>query len=303
MKEAVNVFRFIIDHPLNRDQKMRAAGRFLARQIRSRLSRDPIVIPFVNHSKLLVSQGMTGATGNIYCGLHEFEDMAFLLHLLRPDDLFIDVGANVGSYTVLAAAVCRAACISIEPIPSTFKHLTENIQLNAISGKVTAKNVGAGSQKESLKFTADQDTTNHVLAKNEETSANVIAVEVDTLDHIVGHLNPTLIKIDVEGFELEVLQGGSQVLKTGSLLALIIEKNENHNRYGHDLTHLKKILGDCGFISIGYDPFKRTLLPFGQNTSASNNIIYVKENRLEFVKNRLLKASAFFVRRVRKEGI
>jgi hypothetical protein len=49
------------------------------------------------------TSGMTGATGNLYVGLHEFEEMAFLLHFLRPGDLFADVGANVGSYTILAA--------------------------------------------------------------------------------------------------------------------------------------------------------------------------------------------------------
>jgi hypothetical protein len=42
------------------------------------------------NSKLLVWKGLTGATGNIYCGLHEFEDMAFLLHFLRPRDLSAD---------------------------------------------------------------------------------------------------------------------------------------------------------------------------------------------------------------------
>lgn len=51
---------------------------------------------------------MTGATGNIYVGLHEFEDMAFLLHVLRRTDLFVDVGANIGSYTILAGGAAGA---------------------------------------------------------------------------------------------------------------------------------------------------------------------------------------------------
>ena len=48
---------------------------------------------------------MTGATGNIYCGLYEFLDMAFLLHFLRNGDLFGDIGSNIGSYTVLATGL------------------------------------------------------------------------------------------------------------------------------------------------------------------------------------------------------
>lgn len=46
---------------------------------------------------------MRGATGNVYVGLHEFESMGFVLHVLRSSSAFIDVGANVGAYTVLAA--------------------------------------------------------------------------------------------------------------------------------------------------------------------------------------------------------
>ena len=59
---------------------------------------------------------MTGATGNIYAGLHEFVDMAFCLHLLRSGDLFVDVGANIGSYTVLASKVAGANSVTLELI-------------------------------------------------------------------------------------------------------------------------------------------------------------------------------------------
>ena len=72
---------------------------------------------------LIANAGMAGATGNIYVGLREFEDMAFLLHLLRPDDLFVDVGANIGSFTVLASGAVGARSLAIEPIERTFNIL------------------------------------------------------------------------------------------------------------------------------------------------------------------------------------
>jgi hypothetical protein len=49
--------------------------------------------------------GMTGATQNIYVGLQEFVDIMLTLHFLRKGDLFLDMGANVGSYTILASGV------------------------------------------------------------------------------------------------------------------------------------------------------------------------------------------------------
>jgi len=64
----------------------------------------PIALPFVGGSVLLAIRGMTGASGNWYCGLAEFEDMALVLHALRPGELFVDIGANVGAYSVLAVS-------------------------------------------------------------------------------------------------------------------------------------------------------------------------------------------------------
>lgn len=89
---------------------------------------------------------MTGATGNIYTGLHEFIDMAFCLHLLRPGDLFIDVGANVGSYTILASKVVGANSFTLEPVPETFKRLKRNININDIVSLVDARCCAAGLQ-------------------------------------------------------------------------------------------------------------------------------------------------------------
>ena len=67
-------------------------------QIGSRLVPGPVLVPFVDSCSLFAQAGMTGITQNIYVGLAEFREMAFLLHVLRPDDLFVDVGANIGTW-------------------------------------------------------------------------------------------------------------------------------------------------------------------------------------------------------------
>jgi hypothetical protein len=81
---------------MNLDKPLGALARFVLWQIVSRL-RAEIEFEWIEGAKLIVSRGMTGATGNIYCGLHEFVEMGFVLHLLRPNDLFLDVGANMGA--------------------------------------------------------------------------------------------------------------------------------------------------------------------------------------------------------------
>src|SRR5436305_696190 len=95
------ILKFITNHPLNRNHKFRAIMRFIKWQLNTRLNPYPIIYTFTAKSLLIVKKGMSGATGNLYCGLHEFNDMGFLLHFLRREDLFVDIGANIGSYTVL----------------------------------------------------------------------------------------------------------------------------------------------------------------------------------------------------------
>ena len=132
---------YILSHPLNREHKMAALGRYVGWQVKSRLTRKKMPVRFVGGTRLLVAGGMTGATGNIYCGLHEFADMAFVMHALCPEDLFADIGANVGSYSVLAAGVADACVIAAEPSPVTFAHLQDNIRVNGLEKKARLCNV------------------------------------------------------------------------------------------------------------------------------------------------------------------
>ena len=198
-------------------------ARWLRWQLGSRLLPGAVLTPFVEEVYLLVRPGMTGATGNVYCGLHEFEDMALVLHALRPDDLFVDIGANVGSYSMLGGAA-GARVLAIEPIPRTFAWLTRNIAVNGLGEQVRALNLGLGRGEGRLRFTGGLDTVNHVLAEGELTG-DALEVPVRTLDSVLDGQSPTLIKMDIEGFESEVLAGAVRTLADPGLLALMMERN------------------------------------------------------------------------------
>lgn len=224
----ISTIRSITNHPLNRNDKFKAFCRFLKWQLNTRINPFPIIYPFTDKSKLIIKKGMTGATGNLYCGLHEFNDMFFLLHFLRKKDLFIDIGANIGSYTVLSASHVEADTISIEPVPSTFSNLINNISINQIQEKVKALNIALGSQKGTIAFTSTYDTINHVAI---DFDKDTIIVNIVTLDEIlIGQKIPTLLKIDVEGFETEVINGAKKTINEHELKAIIIELNGSGNR-------------------------------------------------------------------------
>jgi FkbM family methyltransferase len=166
--------------------------------------------------------------------MHDFGDMSFLLHVLREQSLFLDVGANCGAYTVLASAVARAKSVSFEPLPSAFHGLLRNVRLNGVEDLCELHNVGLAGADGMLKFTRDSDTKNHVVLDGQSQRADVVEVPVTTLDAVVGTRIPSLLKIDVEGFETEVLRGAEGVLSRDSLNAIIIELNGAGAKYGFD---------------------------------------------------------------------
>ena len=231
---------------------------------------------------------MAGITGNIYAGLHEFNDMGFLLHFLRPEDTFYDVGANVGSYTLLASSVCKAQTISFEPVPVTFNILKKNIGLNQIEHLVTLENKGVGRNNGVLKFSSDDDTTNHVIAENENAD-NFINVNVVSLDEYAVATTPTLIKIDVEGFETEVVNGATNLLNNPNLKAIIIELIGCGFRYGYDENEIHKKLTSLSYKPYKYNPFDRNLTEISELGNV--NTIYVRD--LNFVENRVKNATPF----------
>lgn len=284
----LNTLKFITNHPLNRSHKLKALARFAQWQIGSRLVPGAVVFDWINGSRFLVRTGERGITGNIYTGLHEFSDMAFLLHFLRPEDLFVDVGANVGSYTILASAVVGARSYAFEPVPRTYGRLVENMRLNHLDDRVLCINKGVGAEQGSLVFTSDRDTTNHAVASGEE-AANTIMVDVTSLDGALRDESPTLLKIDVEGFETRVLEGSRAVLRKPTLQSVIMELNGSGARYGFDESRIVRGMHDFGFKGYGYDPFSRSLVDLSGQSRAGGNTLFLRDGA--FVMDRLRQAA------------
>lgn len=292
IKSLITTIYFICNHPLTKSNRLSAIKRWIKWQIAIRLAPGAVAVDFVGGVQLLTKGGMTGATGNIYTGLHEFEDMSFVMHFLRPEDLFIDVGANVGSYTLLAGGVAGAECIAVEPLPATYRHLQKNVALNSLHDRVTLLNLAVGKEEGRITFTSGLDTENHVVIDNESNSMDTIAVGVTTLDKIVGNLKPRLIKIDVEGFESNVIAAAECTLLSSKLDAVLLELNGLGKRYGFDEMLVHKRMLEFGFRPYTYSPFDRILHP-ANGMNSQGNTLYVRN--VDSVTERVATAHAFSV--------
>lgn len=246
---------------MNRRRPAAAVGRFLSWQVRSRLQEE-IVHDWIGGAKLAVRRGMTGATGNVYCGLHEYVDMLFVLHALRPGDLFVDIGANVGSYTVLAAAVAGAKVVAFEPDPEAFAALQRNVELNRIADLVELHHCALGAEHGVASMTEGLGCTNHVVPVSNRSSR---PVRLETLDRVLAGRQPAVIKIDVEGYEPQALAGARRTLIDTSWLAL-----ETEDRSAATFAALLS----AGLEERFYDPCTHRLLV--EAGPAASNALFIK---------------------------
>ncbi|MEM9681068.1 MAG: FkbM family methyltransferase, partial [Bacteroidota bacterium] len=202
--KTIQVVKGLYSHPLG---GWRSIFRFIRWQFSGLLLGERSkIVKWFGGARIHLKKGMHGMTGNYYVKLLEFEDMAFLLHFLREQDLFMDVGANVGAYSILASYFNKCRSIVIEPISSSFRFLCKNVDLNNLNNLIESHNVGVSSSSGRLFFTTNEDTTNHVIIDRDDSNKSI---SVYTLDHIANNKIPLLLKIVVEGYEWFALEGAT----------------------------------------------------------------------------------------------
>lgn len=283
---------WILKHPLNKGHSIKALGRYARWQLGSRLLGHPVVYPFVNDLRMYLRTGFWGATGIVYFGLEEYADMAFCAHLLRPGDLFVDVGTCFGTYSLLASGVAGARTIAFEPNPATAYWLEQNVELNQLGGLVEVRKSALGAETGTARFTSDLRSASHVVASGVAV-VDAIDVPLTTLDCELDGIEPTVLKIDVEGYERNVLDGGAEVLIKDSLLAVIMEDVGLGKRYQTSSDIHQRMLG-LGFSSYRYLPEQRQLVDLaGKPNYQDGNTLYLR--KLAQIQERLACARPFRV--------
>lgn len=282
MRSLIRLVRSTLRHPLNRASsrgRIAALSRVLRWQLASRLLPEAdVALPFVRDTRLVTNRGMVGATGNWYNGLDEPEEMGLLLHLLRPGDVFVDIGANVGSFTILAASTGDITCVAFEPVPSTFTLLARNVAFNAMADRVQVRQQGVSDAPGTLRFTTALDSMNYVLPDTSDEAVKTVAVDVVRLDdaELPRPKGRTIFKIDVEGFELSVLRGATETLRAADALCVIMETNGSGERYGASDTELIALMGAYGYRPYSYSPFERRFEPI-EDSGAHINTVFVAD--------------------------
>ncbi len=173
----------------------------------------------------------------------EPETVAWIENCIRPTDVFYDIGANVGAYSLIAFSASHrsAKIVSFEPGFSTFGELCSNILMNQGSKNIIPLPLGLSAETKVTEFVysdisagAAQHAWDFGLnrKKGEFEGTSKISTPCFRLDDLVRCLNlplPTLVKIDVDGPELEVLRGAKETLGHPRVRSLLIELEDSNS--------------------------------------------------------------------------
>jgi len=200
--------------------------------------------------------------GSLLGGItYEDQFQAAMLDAIRPGDTVWDVGANVGFYSKKFSDIAGSSgkVFAYEPSPANLQRLNEAV---ASLGNVTVVPVALGECEDVVEFEQGNDplgATSRIVDKVVKSSEKQVKVHVSSGDHLVSSgvaAMPNVIKIDTEGFELDVLRGLKQTLRQKNLRTLCVEIHFgllNERGLPNAPSDIEKLLVSSGFSLVWTD--------------------------------------------------
>jgi FkbM family methyltransferase len=192
----------------------------------------------------------------IYFGLYEPDETPFFRGLLRPGDVFLDVGANVGYYALMAAEICgRGGQVhAFEPIPANCAVLRQNAAINGLTNLTVNQVALTDGQAEQVTLYLRQSGSNSgwaSIAPSPRRGNQPLVVPATSLDRYVAERGlgaVALVKLDCEGAESLVLRGARELLSRPDGPDLMCELSPFHlSLLGSSAAELKGLIAERGY--------------------------------------------------------
>ena len=218
-----------------------APRRYRVYRMLSRIAPDRYEIYRVEGGLIFLNLHESAAMVQRAMGSYEPAKHALIRRHLRPGMTFIDVGANKGDFTLLAARLAgnSGKVISIEPEPENHSMLQRSIALNHYDN-IRAMQLALSDSDGNASLRIGATSGAHTLSP-EFSGSRAVEVPTRTLDGIVAEQRPAsvdMIKIDVQGLELAVLRGAAETLRANPRIVVLLDlpkQNEKRSAIGEYL--------------------------------------------------------------------
>ena len=282
MASSVDTCRRIWRHPENSGRRARTIAVYFAWQAWERTIKRPWVITLAPNRRIRCYPHCAVSSGTLYYRLPERSSMRFLLDYLTPGEVMVDVGANLGTYSLLATTIDGVTAFAFEPSSLAYGRAIQNVELNGLGDRIQVLPQAVGATNGEAVLTVGLGPRNRIIDATSRwddtgtrTSPRGEHVSVITLDEAFP-ISPApirLVKIDVEGGEVDVLEGARHLIQRDAP-ALIVEVN--------DPVRLERVLADLEYSCYVYNPDAARLRPTTVYDHLNRNVIAIADRaRLE----------------------
>lgn len=189
-------------------------------------------------------------------GEYEPQMAATLNNILKPGNTFVDIGANEGYFTVLAAKIVGPAgrIVAVEPQKRVASILRENVTLNSLTNvAIVTTAISDQDGQSDLYLSPDTNTGSTSLIQTTKYRLPTQPVETSTLSALFDRCGiqvADLVKMDIEGFEYEAILGSPEIFKSHRVRYLALELHRPLlERKGLQIDSLLAFLADCGYVT------------------------------------------------------
>lgn len=183
----------------------------------------------------------------------EAMETAFVLANVRPGDVFVDVGANIGYFSMLAAQRQPSRVLAVEPVGKTFGVLTRNVRHNGLDDVIHPVNVALGSQASTVRLVCTRGPKNHVeyAVGGNDRDLDKVEATLTTLDSLLkspdapGRVD--FIKVDIEGYEHEFLKGARETIACFKPMMLMEVEQHRLEKFGVQASDVFRFLAELGY--------------------------------------------------------
>jgi FkbM family methyltransferase len=224
-----------------------------------RAGASPVVTTTMNGGhRLILDTRVPSQLWAAYLGDYDRANVAVLRRFLRPGGIALDVGANIGCYTV-PLALADARVLAFEPVPQNAARLRENVALNGFGRIVDIYEIALGSEPGSAEITLREDFASGgevgnaaiVIADGKDGGFRTIAVPLARLDDLMPSIGRgariDVVKLDIEGHEDHFLRGASRTITENRPVILMEMNRWFYRRRGLDLDALLPTLLPGGY--------------------------------------------------------
>lgn len=227
MNSWLKALNTILSHPLNKGRFLKTMGTIFWWKYNQLFIKIPSICEIADGIKIICYPNQAYGSFIVYARWPEYAELNFIYGFLKKGDTYIDVGAHIGDSSLIAASKIKTGKIlACEPTPEIFDELSKNIRLNNLESLIIPIKKAISYKDELAYFSIENESEiNHLVSSTTKNSIQVQTTTVDSIFKEYSLESVALLKIDVEGFELEVLLGANQALRNKKISHILFEVN------------------------------------------------------------------------------